>query len=401
MSTLPFTVYDADHHLYEPEEAFTRHLPREYSEDFYFVQKGNRTKLVINGMLSEYIPNPTFEVVAAPGTHEIWFRGENWDGLSKRELSGKAMRPPAEWRTGDGRIAVMDQQGIHAALVFPTLASVIEERLSDKPKVMGALFHSLNMWTAEEWGFARDNRLFSVPMINLADLDAAIAELDFVLKAGARCIGIRPSPVSDASGRTRSFGYPDFDLFWARVAEAGIFVNMHASDSGYDVINRMWTGAGREWQAFANQNPHTLTLDGLGRPIADSLSALICYGVFARHPNLRVVSVENGAGWLAPLFHRLNHAYGQMPKAFQEHPLETFKRHIFVAPFYEDNTEDLKNYIPSNRILFGSDFPHPEGLAEPLDYTKEFTTYNDDEIKQVFHSNLKGLLAGARDEAAA
>ena len=70
MVALPYPVYDADHHLYEPEEAFMRHLPKEFQEDFYFVKKGKRTKLVINGMLSEYIPNPTFEVVAAPGTHD-------------------------------------------------------------------------------------------------------------------------------------------------------------------------------------------------------------------------------------------------------------------------------------------------------------------------------------------
>lgn len=400
MSTLPYTVYDADHHLYEPEEAFTRHLPAEFANDFYFVKKGNRTKLVINGMLSDYIPNPTFEVVAAPGTHERWYRGENTEGLTLREMAGTPLRPPAEWRSGDGRIAVMDQQGIHAALVFPTLASVIEERLCDKPKAMGALFHSLNMWTAEEWGFARDNRLFSVPMINLADLDGAIAELEFVLKQGARCIGVRPAPVPDARGKTRSFGFPEFDPFWARVAEARIFVNMHASDSGYDLINRMWAGGGTEWQAFAHHSAHTLTLDSIGRPISDSLSALICHGVFDRHPNLRVVSVENGAGWLAPLFKRLSHAFGQMPKAFREDPLETFRRHIFVAPFYEDDTAELKQYIPANRILFGSDFPHPEGLAEPVEYLREFSTYNDDELKRVFHSNMKGLLEGLRDEPA-
>src|SRR5690606_18861840 len=120
------------------------------------------------------IPNPTFEVVAGPGTHEAWYRGENTEGLSMRELSGEPLRPPPEWRSGDGRLAVMDQQGVHAAMVFPTLASVIEERLSTKPEVMAALFHSLNMWTHEEWGFARENRLFSVPMINLADIDSAI-----------------------------------------------------------------------------------------------------------------------------------------------------------------------------------------------------------------------------------
>jgi len=400
MPNLPYPVYDSDNHLYEPEEAFLRHLPKEFSEDFYFVDKGGRRKLVINGMLSEYIPNPTFEVVAGPGKHEKWYRGENTEGLTMRELSGQPLRPPPEWRSGDGRIAVLNQQGIHAALVFPTLASVIEERLNNKPKSIAALFQSLNQWVDEEWGFARENRLFSVPMINLADIDLAIAGLEFALKAGARCIGIRPAPVPDQRGITRSFGFPEFDRFWARVAEAGIFVCMHASDSGYDLIARMWEGGGAEWRPFGHQNAHKLTLDHLGRPISDSLSALICYGVFDRHPNLRVAAVENGAVWLGPLLGRLSHAYGQMPKAFSRHPVETFKQHIFVAPFFEDDTEVLRQLMPANRILFGSDFPHPEGLAEPLDYVKEFPTYSDEEIKRVFHSNLKGLLEGVRDEAA-
>ena len=64
---LPFPVYDADHHLYESADALTRYLPERYKRDFYFVEKDGRTKLVIDGHLSEFIPNPTFEVVARPG----------------------------------------------------------------------------------------------------------------------------------------------------------------------------------------------------------------------------------------------------------------------------------------------------------------------------------------------
>ena len=60
MSSLPFPVYDADNHYYEPEEAFLRHLPAKFQKDFYFVEVKGRKKLVIGGMLSEYIPNPTF-----------------------------------------------------------------------------------------------------------------------------------------------------------------------------------------------------------------------------------------------------------------------------------------------------------------------------------------------------
>ena len=53
--------------------------------------------------------------------------------------------------------------------------------------------------------------------------------------------------------------------------------------------------------------------------------------------------------------------------------------------------------MPAERILFGSDFPHPEGLAEPLDYLKEFEGFAAGDIERIFHGNLKGLLEGGRD----
>src|SRR5688572_24259438 len=102
MEALSFPVYDADHHIYEPEEAFLRHLPKRFQGDFYFVERKGRTKLVIGGMLSDYIPNPTFTVVAAPGSHEKWFRADNAEGKTLRELSGTPVRTPICWQTGEG-----------------------------------------------------------------------------------------------------------------------------------------------------------------------------------------------------------------------------------------------------------------------------------------------------------
>ncbi|HVH18938.1 MAG TPA: amidohydrolase family protein [Myxococcota bacterium] len=396
MPTPAFAVYDADSHLYEPEEAFTRHLPERFRRDFYFVDVAGRRKLVIAGMLSEFIPNPTFAVVAAPGSHEKWYRADNPEGKTLRELGGKPIRPPETWRTGAGRIALLDEQGVHASLVFPTLASAIEERLGARGEATAALFHSLNQWTVDEWGFAREGRLFSVPFISLTHLELALAELDFVIANGARAVAIRPAPVPDVRG-SRSFGFPEYDPFWARVADAGLFVCLHASDSGYDRVTQWWTGGeGNEFLAF-ERNTFQAMMDLLGRAISDSIAALICHGVFERHPKVRVASIENGAEWVPPLLARLDRAHGQMPRAFKVHPREQFERHVYVAPFYEDDLGGLRRHVPVERLLFGSDYPHPEGAARPLDYLEDFRAYAPDEIEKIFSSNLKGLLEGRSD----
>lgn len=396
MRTLPFPVYDADNHLYEPEEAFTRHLPQRFRRDFYFVDVEGRRKVVIAGMLSEFIPNPTFAVVAAPGAHVKWYRADNPEGKTLRELGGKPIRPPETWRSGDGRIALLDEQGLHAALVFPTLASAIEERLGARGEATAALFHALNQWTVDEWGFAREGRLFSVPFVSLTNLDLALAELDFVIEHGARAVAIRPAPVPDVRG-SRSFGLPEYDPFWARVADAGIFVCMHASDSGYDRVTQWWNGGENAELLAFERNPFKAMVDLLGRAISDSVAALICHGVFERHPRVRVACIENGADWVGPLLARLDRAYGQMPTAFQVHPREQFERHVYVAPFYEDDVDELRRQMPVERMLFGSDYPHPEGAAAPLDYLEEFEAFAPDEIEKVFSSNLKALIEGKAD----
>jgi predicted TIM-barrel fold metal-dependent hydrolase len=391
-----YPIYDADRHFYEPPEAFLRHLPKEYRRDFQYVQVDGRTKLAVAGVLSDYIPNPTFEVVAAPGSHENWYRGKNPQGLTLREMGGKPIATQAAFHNGDAHLQVMDEQGIQAGLVLPTLASVIEERLSHKPEAVAALFHSLNQWVEEECGFARRNRLFPVCMVHLGDVDAAVKELEYLLRKGARVVGVRPAPVPGIEG-SRSLGFPEFDPFWSRVNESKIFVVLHVSDSGYDQIYRWWTAGGKgEYRPFEKDSFREV-LDGMGRAISDSLAALICHGVFDRFPNIRVASLENGADWLEPLLARLQLAYRKLPRDFTRNPLETFRRHVFVSPFYEDPIREIADSIGINRVLFGSDWPHPEGLGNPLDYFKDITALNDAETRKVMSENLKGLLEGARN----
>ncbi|MDD3798119.1 MAG: amidohydrolase family protein [Novosphingobium sp.] len=394
-ATLPFPVYDADNHFYEPEDALFRHLPKKWQRDFRYITEANgRRRLAINSVISDYLPNPTFERVAAPGTHVQYYKARNTEGKSMRELAGTPVTPPRSWRYGDERLKVLNEHNVHAALMFPTLFSVIEHGLSYNHELLHDALHSLNQWVAEEWGFHRDERLFGVPVIGLADMDRAVEELEWLLKQGARTVNLRPSPVPGYRGG-RSPGLADFDPFWARVNEAKIFVTIHASNSDYDHLIQMWTG-GAEWLPFES-DPLVNCLRIIERAISDTLAAIICGGVFHRFPDVRVVSVENGAKWVASLVDTLAHVYGQMPQKFAFDPVEHFHRNVFVTPFVEDDFAQVAEVMQTNRILFGSDFPHPEGTEEPLDFLDELTSFNMAQKEQIMSSNLKGLLEGKRD----
>ena len=130
---VPFPIFDADNHLYEPPEALTKFLPKEYKDFVQYVQINGRTKIAIRGQISNYIPNPTFEVVARPGAWEEYFKFGNPDGKTKRELFGEPMRAiPAFFEPGP-RLEKMNELGLDRTLMFPTLASLLEERLSRRP----------------------------------------------------------------------------------------------------------------------------------------------------------------------------------------------------------------------------------------------------------------------------
>jgi len=213
---LSYPLFDADNHLYETQEAFTRHLPERYASAVQYVQINGRTKIAIRGQVSEYIPNPTFEVVARPGAMEEYFAHGNPEGKSRLEIFGEPMRSIPAFREPAPRLELMDELSIQRTLMFPTLASLLEERMRDDPELIGVVVHSLNQWLDEVWSFNYQDRIFTTPVISLPIVEKAIAELDWAVERGARAILVRAAPVPGFRG-SRSFALPEFDQFWKRV----------------------------------------------------------------------------------------------------------------------------------------------------------------------------------------
>jgi predicted TIM-barrel fold metal-dependent hydrolase len=387
--SLDFEVFDADNHMYETREALTKFLPKRYEDVIDYVEVRGRTKIVVKGTISEYIPNPTFEVVARPGAQEEYFRHGNPDGKSYRELVGDPMRGIPAFREPAPRLELMDEMGVDRSLMFPTLASLVEERLRDDVEATHAVIHALNEWMYETWTFNYEDRIFATPVITLPLVDKAIEELQWCVERGARTVLVRPAPVPLATGRSSSPGLPTFDPFWEAVTDLGIPVSMHASDSGYARYAEDWEGGGEmlpfKLNAFRFASMH-------GRAIQDTFSALILHGALSRFPAVKILSVENGSGFVRPLLHSLEEVWRMMPQECPENPIEVFKRQVYVHPFHEEDISGMVELLDADHVLFGSDFPHPEGLADPISYVDDLEGMPDDTIRKIMGANLAGLI---------
>src|SRR4051812_14468477 len=188
---MDFRPIDADNHYYEAIDAFTRHLdPKFRQRGVRPVQEGKRVQLLVGGKINNFIPNPTFDPIIVPGCLDPLFRGQIPEGVDPRTLMQvEPLR--AEYRERDVRMQVMDEQGLGAALLFPTMGCGVEEALRDDIPATMASLSAFNRWLEDDWGFDYEGRLLAAPMLSLADPDDAAAEVDSLIERGVRIVHVR------------------------------------------------------------------------------------------------------------------------------------------------------------------------------------------------------------------
>jgi hypothetical protein len=389
VSDSDFDVFDCDNHYYEARDAFTRHVPKAMRRRCVeWAEINGRQYHVVGGKVSHAVVNPTWNPIAKPGAIHEYFRG-NPRGLSPVEMLREREPLPAAYMEPAARIAVMDEQRLEAAWLFPTLGVLYEELIKHDTEAVKVVFQAFNRWLDEDWGCNHEGRIFAAPYITLADVDFACSELDWALERGARVVVMRPSAVWTAHGPL-SPADAAFDPFWARAAEAGITVVVHAGDSGYTTHGYARDGFGAEIGSGGNYRP-SIKAFNIERAAYDFLITLVYEKLFERHPNLRIASIENGSEFLPDLFRKLEQAKNRMPGYFKEDPGELFKRNVWINPFWEDDVDEIVATMGADRVIFGSDWPHIEGMPQPLDYLPEVAHFAPDTRVRILRDNGREL----------
>jgi predicted TIM-barrel fold metal-dependent hydrolase len=391
---LSLGLFDVDNHYYETRDCFTRHIEPAMRERAVRVERdaagvervliGDQACLWIDGVFG-------FDRTARPGSLSEQLKSEFSEEYA--EEVEEDIQPA--YRDPDARLALMDQQGIEQTFLFPSLGVCVETYMAGDVEQTYSNLRAFNRWLEEDWGFAREGRIFAAPMLSLIDVDEAVMEVERVLTAGARVICMKPGPVAG-----RSPADPCFDPVWARLAEARCVVAFHSGNAGYTGMQSPFWGEDPSPAAHRMSAFQWVTCFA-DRPIMDTLAALVLGNLFGRHPALHVLSAENGSLWVPYLVRSLDRMVGMARNGpwiggrLSGRPSRHFRSNIWVSPFPEDAVAPLIESIGIERVVFGSDFPHPEGLAEPRRYQEQIAELDEADQRRILRENARELLGEA------
>jgi predicted TIM-barrel fold metal-dependent hydrolase len=389
--TAALPLFDCDNHIYEPPDAVTRYLPKEYlNRAITPVTLANGEQgLLAGGRLVTGLDHP-IDMAHRPGALKTMLK-QMKSGQPTETYSLQPLLP--EYLEREPRLKLMDQQGIQSAIVYPATMGTMAENYVRGTDTLYVNLHSYNRWLNETWGFNYQERIYAPAVLSLRDLDMAVAELDHVLAQGAKFILLNAGP---AYGR--SPGDPYFDPFWSRMNEAGATLAYHVGEFWYNEHIAPAFGLDPEPVFFEMSAWQWQNCWG-ERPIQDALSAIIFDNLFGRFPNIHCVVSEFGAEWVPHFVRHMDKSRGMGRRGpwiggkLTERPSAIFQRHVRVTPYPEDDViKIVRDLGQSDSIVMGSDFPHGEGLAEPREFGQLVAELPEDEQRRILCENALVLV---------
>jgi predicted TIM-barrel fold metal-dependent hydrolase len=409
-ATLPYRVYDADHHIYPPADARIRHLDKKYHD---------KLQTATGRITPEVEGDDDVEHVATTiGTHTVPEGGhggvdlkelpgmqggipipgamlnrlnpmKDLDQLSRVELVERynEMRPAFE--KSEPRLKLMDIQGVEAAVVF-TGGFNNESAFKGGVELGAAVTRAWNEYILEDWGFSTENRIYCPLMVPFADIDTALREIEWGLEHGAKVVNLPVSPTFDG----KSPFDPVYDPIWARINEANLRVAIHLHGTARHEGMKEWSED--PTTPYPRYDAMQWTLWWSDRPIMEMVGAMIFHNLFGRFPNVKVLIAEYGAVWLPYMLRKMDHAFalGRKPTfgKLPGRPSQIFKENVLVAPYPEEQIARVAEVSGWDCLVFGSDFPHSEGLPDPLQYVSQLGGLDEANVRKIMHDNLQKFL---------
>ena len=329
-----YRVIDADGHVLEPPDLWERWIdpkfrsraPRGFGVMSMEVE-GHRLPDVPGG-LSDVAPDYT----TGPNARYGHAAARGFDAVSQ--------------------IEAMDVEGIDVAVLYPSRGLYAASVDGLDADFSGAIARAYNRWLADFCSHAPE-RLLGAGMVTLHDPGVAVREAVYAVEElGMKAVFIRPNPVN---GRT--IDHKDFDELYAEIERMGVALGTHEGAG----VHLAQYGMGRYDKLF---KLHMVchAVENMG-----ACMDLIVGGVLERHPRLRCVFLESGAGWgpwwLERMDEHFEGYFGPLDAPYLTmEPSEYFKRQCWISSEVDESgTANVAEVLGSERIVLGSDYPHGDG----------------------------------------
>lgn len=374
-----YRAFDADRHVMEPPEVWRDYVSRHVYEQYPVrLQARNLEEM------SELAPYPSLDI--SQPLPPIYVIGNepilaNWTLPVQVASASKGARS-AEQRTNamspQGQLYSMDKDGIHQAALLPTFASYIVNHGNIPAQVSLAYAGAYNRWIKDYCAINRQ-RLHPVGMVSRHHPHNMVEQLEFLVSEGFTTVVLRPEIILN-----RSLSHHDYSKFWQACCHHNVAVAFHGGTN----LQGATAGSERYQSRFA--------LHACSHPMEAQMAflSLLDSGILERNPTLRIALLEAGASWVPHWLWRLdNICHPEFPALTQTHmplkPSDYFKRHVWVA--IEPGEPGLRTVIEtigSSKLLFGTDFPHPDHVDFDFsDAEKNYSELTPDELCALFETN--------------
>ena len=342
-------VIDCDTHYTEPPDLWTSRAPATMKSKMPYMK-------TVNGQSLWFIEgDKPFGMV---GTTVVDNTGQKIRG--KLSIASFEEMDEAAYKVKP-RLAVMDRMGVWAQIVYPNAGGFGATKfLSIQDKELQMMCCTIYNDAVAEWQADSGGRLFPQAFLPFWDIDATLKEV-VRIKEELHLTGIT------LTDKPENFGLPDYgqplwEPLWELINDLRIPIDFHIGAGLKTFVLEDFS-----WGSFGPQRKLASIATLMYMSNAYMVNCFMLSGLFDRYPNLKLVSVESGCGWVPFVIEASEYQWDEMApdeaKGLQRRPAQYFKDHIYATFWFEDfGVKHFIEMIGPNNLLFETDFPHPTCL---------------------------------------
>jgi predicted TIM-barrel fold metal-dependent hydrolase len=345
---MTYSIISADGHVIEPPDMWSRFLPKGFQD-----RAPRLVKDPEGGDAWELIPGTPpmpLGLVTNQGEwgkryEDIKWYGSTYDTIRQGAFEGRA------------RVEEQDIDGIDAEVIFPSQRTMGVFMAQEDDDFHLAGIEAYNTWIGTEFNAVNPDRLIGLAQMPAVDINTSVKWLREAKAAGFRGVIISGYP---SGGVTLS---DEDDPFFEAAEEEQIPVHVHSglTQAGKRAGAPAGTGKAATTQ-FLGTLPDLQTMGGAVAAASDWMSRFIYSGLFDRFPALRMVSVENGAGWIPHFLEHMDDHWWRnrvwTNSQLKMLPSEYFRRNWMTTFIREPFAVANRHWIGVKNMMFSTDYPH-------------------------------------------